>query len=76
MEWHGLNLSVRQRMKLGGKYCENEAMTAISRCLVTLGYRTLAYLIPYSYQPGDLIASLKKLVLWPIQRWALFSIIK
>ena len=24
---------------------------------------TLAYLIPYSYQPGDLIASLKKLVL-------------
>jgi len=29
--------------------------------------------IIYSYQPGDLIASLKKMMLWPIHSWALCS---
>lgn len=48
MEWRELNLSGRQPMELGGKYCENEAMIATSPFRVTLPYRTS--LVPLEFQ--------------------------
>ena len=43
----------------------------LSHCAVKSALRP--FRIIYSYQPGDLIASLKKLMLWPIHSWALRS---